>query len=260
MRGGEATHEKRRTPGRAGAVGAESRVSRVEARFGARRWVGAGVTSCPDRRADRSYQARPLTRASLAGRSNGAHRARPPLHRPAGVGGCCCGRARGGGVCGLGRFGWLRLCLRAGRGEALRCRPCCRLRVTTGARDVVTRWRLGLAGRGEALRCRPCCGVGLAGLGHLGCGRVRPAGRGEALRCRPCSRLQVTKGPGDVVIRLRRDNITRPRRHTGREGACRSPPSGLSLTAASARARWPAGPRARTGPRGRRSTRAGPSS
>jgi hypothetical protein len=64
------------------------------------------------------------------------------------------------------------------------------LRMTTGARDVVTRWRLGLAERVEALRCRPCSGMGPAGLGVPGCGRVRPAGRGEALRCRPWFRLR----------------------------------------------------------------------
>jgi hypothetical protein len=38
-------------------------------------------------------------------------------------------------------------------------------RMTTGARDIVTRWRLGLAGRGEALRCRPCSRVRLAWSG-----------------------------------------------------------------------------------------------
>ena len=42
------------TPGRAGAGGAGSRLPRVEARSGAHRWAGAGVTSCPGRTTDRS--------------------------------------------------------------------------------------------------------------------------------------------------------------------------------------------------------------
>jgi hypothetical protein len=126
-----------RVAGAGGRVG--RRLARIPRRsaLGARRWVGEGVTSCPGRRTDRSHKARPLTRASLAGRSTAPDAPARPVHRPALGQGLLRPPARGG-VCGLGRFRLLRLGLRAGRGEALRCRPCCGLRVTTGARDVVT--------------------------------------------------------------------------------------------------------------------------
>ena len=128
-----------RVAGAGGRVGRRLALIPRRSALGARRRVGEGVTSCPGRRTDRSYQARPFTRASLAGRSTAPDAPARPVHRSA-LGQGVVAAAREGVACaGWGVSGCCGLaCVRDGARRCAVAPPCSRLRMTTGARDVVT--------------------------------------------------------------------------------------------------------------------------